>query len=81
MIIILVNILLHICFITFSQGKSNSKYANTLKTVMGLVAVAVRPKIKNSLFGIADRLTCFAATQKFFPKSEIFFLSFPSMCK
>ena len=27
--------------------------------------------IKSSLFGIADRLTCFAATQFFFSKSEI----------
>ena len=46
MIIILVNILLHICFITFLKfkGKSNSKYANALKTVMGLVAVAVMQK-------------------------------------
>ena len=43
-IIILVNILLHICFITFLkckiQKKSNSKYDNVLKTIMGLVAVA-----------------------------------------
>ena len=47
MIIVLVNILLHICFITFLKkikGKSNSKYANALKTVMGLVAVAIIQK-------------------------------------
>ena len=40
MIIILVNTVLHICLITFLKckkfkGKSNSKYSNALKTVMG----------------------------------------------
>ena len=34
------------------------------------------PKIKNSLFGIADRLTCFDATQFFFSKSEIYIIFF-----
>ena len=48
MVIILVNILLHICFITFLKCK-NSKESRThlayaLKTVMGLVAVAIIQK-------------------------------------
>ena len=43
MVIILVNILLHICFITYLKCKY-SKESQTLKTVIGLVVVAVIQK-------------------------------------
>ena len=48
---------------------SHSLEVNQLSTVMinntkiVKTALLIRPKIKNSLFGIADLLICFAATQ------------------
>ena len=42
--------------------------------------ISVRPKIKNCLFGIANRLTCFGSTQNFFLLNlRHFFFSFPSI--
>ena len=40
-----------------------------------LISLQIGPRIKYSLFGIADRLTCFAATQLFFFQNLRFFFT------
>ena len=63
-------------FQTETRGMRLSMQQTTNVLTEPLLIFPVRPKIKNSLFGIADRLTCFAATQIFFSKSEIFLIIF-----
>ena len=65
----------------FKKGKNQDMWLHFY--IEDKIGVSIRPKIKNSLFGIADRLTCFAATQNFFfPNLRFFFfLPFPSMYK